>query len=172
MPYEDTETGYKIREINFNDRLEVELYIKASNVVQTEIVRRGGKACRYPLLLAAFSVGQAMRFQHLKRPKTRFYIILDNEDNPVAIGECFPALEDSPFKGKELYPIFHLFQLKTPFTKELAEAYKAFSRMLKQQGHSQIYCHIPQNHTMLNWLPVKKKIGRFLTLWDLLELNI
>jgi hypothetical protein len=172
MLYVDTETEYKIREINFNDRREVELYVKASNAVQEEIVRCGGKACRYPLLLAAFSVGQAMRFQHLKRPKTRFYIIFDKEDNPVAIGECFSAVKDSPFKGKELYPIFHLFQFKNPFTKELVEAYKAFSRMLKQQGYTEIYCHIPQNHKLLNWLPVKKKIGKFLTLWDLLELNI
>jgi hypothetical protein len=171
MPYVDAETGYKIREINFNNRLEVELYIKASNAVQEEIERCGGKACKYPLLFAAFSVGQAMRYQHLRRPKTKFYVILDKEDNPAAMGECFSALKDSPFKGKELYPIFHLFQFTSPFTRKLAEAYKAFSRMLKRLGHSQIYCHIPQSHEMLSWLPVKKKIGGFLTLWDLLELD-
>jgi hypothetical protein len=172
MPYEDAETRYKIREINFNDRHEVELYIKASEAVQEEILRCGGKACRYPLLLAAFSVGQAMRYQHLKRPRTKFYLILDKENNPVAMGECFPAIEDSPYVGKEIYPIFHLFQFKAPFTKELVEAYKAFARMLKQQGHSHIYCHIPLNHELIKRLPAKKKIGRFLTLWDLLELNI
>jgi len=156
----DAETGYKIREIDFNDRQQVDLYVTASDAIQQEITRGGGRF-PFPMLLTAFSVGQAMRYQHLKRPKTAFYIVLDKQENPVAVGDCYPAVMDSPFEGKECYPIFHLFQLASPFTKELAEMYKAFARMLKQQGHSQIFCHIPVNHRMAAWLPIKRTIGEF-----------
>lgn len=160
--YRDAETGYEIRKIDFNKREEVELYIQASDAVHKEILRGRGKITTPPLEWAnAFCIGHAMRYDHLKRPNSDFWLILD-KGNPIAISVSFAAVTDSPFgRDHPMYPIFVVCQFEAPFTDEIVEIYEAVARMFRAEGCDQVWCHTPVNHRISKKLPILRRIGRF-----------
>jgi hypothetical protein len=165
--YADLETGLTLRTVNFNDRRDVELYIKAeedfAETIPVLFVPRN--------LVVAFGIGQAMRYDHLKRYKTRFLFVYDGH-TPIGIVNVFPVVQDSPTK-EEIYPVFHVEPFRTIKVDKVADAYHAVARMLEKEGNNRVFCHVPYGAKALkDKIRKKREFGDWKKAVEILEVDV
>jgi hypothetical protein len=165
--YTDPETSLTLRYVDFNDREDVELYIKAeqdfAEVAPVPFIPKS--------LVAAFGIAQAMRYDHLKRYKTRFLFVYDG-NTPIGIVNIFPVIQDSPTK-EEIYPVFHVEPFRTVKVGRVADGYHAVARMLKKEGNNRVFCHIPYGHKLLKGkIRRKQEFGDFMKAVEILEVDV
>jgi hypothetical protein len=141
--YTDSETGLTFRSVDFNDREDVRLYIKA----EEDFAETAPDPFVPKNLVVAFGIGQAMRYDHLERYKTRFLFVLEG-DTPIGVVNVFPVIQDSPTK-QEIYPVFHIEPFRSVTVEKVADVYHAMARMLKREGNKRVFCHIPYGHKVL-----------------------
>jgi hypothetical protein len=165
--YTDPETSLTLRYVDFNDREDVELYIKAeedfAEVAPVPFIPKS--------LVAAFGIAQAMRYDHLKRYKTRFLFVCDGQAL-LGVVNVFPVIEDSPSK-EEIYPVFHIEPFKEIGAEKVAEAYHAVARMLRREGNKRVFCHIPYGDKILKGkIRRKQEFGDFMKTIEILEVDV
>jgi hypothetical protein len=165
--YTDPETGLTLRSVDFDDREDIELYIKAeedfAEVTPIPFVPKN--------LVVAFGIGQAMRYDHLKRYKTRFLFVY-NGHTQIGVVNIFPVMRDSPTKG-EIYPVFHVEPFRTVEVGRVADAYHAVARMLRKEGNRRVFCHIPYGHKALKGrIRKKRELGDFKKAVEILEVDV
>jgi hypothetical protein len=165
--YKDPETGLTLRSVDFNDRHDVELYIRAeedfAEITPVPFVPKN--------LVVAFGIGQAMRYDHLKRYKTRFLFVYDGQ-TPIGIVNIFPVVQDSP-TTEEIYPVFHVEPFRTVEVGRVADAYHAVARMLKKEENKKVFCHVPYGHKVLKAkIRKKRELGDFQKAVEILEVNV
>jgi len=165
--YVDPETGLTFTRVDFSNREDVELYTKAeedfADTVPDPFVPRN--------LVVAFGIGQAMRYDHLQRYRTRFLFAFDR-DLPIGIVNIFRVIQDSPTK-QEIYPVFHVEPFTSVAVAKVADAYHAVARMLNKEGNERVFCHIPYGHAVLKAkLRKKQEFGDFEKAVEILELIV
>jgi hypothetical protein len=165
--YTDPETGLTLRSVDFNDREDVDLYIKAeedfAEITSIPFVPKN--------LVVAFGIGQAMRYDHLRRYKTRFLFIYDRH-TPLGVVNIFPVIEDSPTK-EEIYPVFQVETFRTVEVGKVADAYHAVARMLRKEGNGRVFCHVPYGHRALKGrIRKKRELGDFRKAVEILEVDV
>jgi len=165
--YADPETDLTFTRVDFSNREDVELYIKAeedfADTVPDPFVPKN--------LVVAFGIGQAMRYDHLQRYKTRFFFAFDG-DLPIGVVNIFSVIQDSPTK-QEIYPVFHVEPFTNVAVGKVADAYHAVARMLNKEGNERVFCHIPFGHAVLKAkLRKKQEFGDFEKAVEILELIV
>lgn len=157
--YEDCETGYKIREIDFDKREEIEIYVKLADIYHRE-GRKHGAYIKFPMEWATcFCLGYAMKNQYTRKDRWQYWIILDKDNNAVGCAATFPIEPEFVSQLGDIYPIISVLQNKDPYDETIADVYCALARMFKDLGRNAIFYHTLFNHPMEAWLKPKRKIG-------------
>jgi hypothetical protein len=169
MVYEDPDSQYKVRKADWDSKEDIQLFIKTHGNFWREAKSHRRELPFPEQWMTCVHIGGLMEREFVEKDFDS-WVILDENDKPVATANSFPSLKEYGF-----YPIICVSQLESPFRKQLAKALLAVAHMFKEKGYNTIYAYTIATHPLEKMIPTRRKIGdwpfpprkAFYTLWEM-----